>query len=69
MELSRPTVSGKESNPMIEEQVMLLPQPDSPTTPKFCLLPMERSTPSTSLTGGFRFPLGSSMERLRTSSK
>ena len=57
MELPPPTERGKESNPMIEEQVMLLPQPDSPTTPKFCRLRMVRSTPSTSLTLGFRLPL------------
>lgn len=54
---------------MMEEQVMLLPQPDSPTTPKFCFLRTVRSTPSTSLTGGFRLPWGSSMERLRISNR
>jgi len=42
---------------MMVEQVMLLPQPDSPTTPKFCFLPMFRSMPSTSLTEGTFFPL------------
>ncbi len=56
MELPFPTLRGKESSPMMEEQVMLLPQPLSPTTPKLRFLPMERSTPSTSFTGGVRLP-------------
>ena len=69
MELPLPTDSGNDRSPISVEQVMLLPQPDSPTTPKVCFLRILRSMPSTSFTGGCFLPLKRSMERLRISKR